>query len=224
LFQLDDWVLCRIYKKSNDFHFSDQEGSSAVEEAGSSFLNNNSVNGGETETSLRYEKASKDDHHPHPSMMTKSCSLTDLLNNIDYSALSQLLLDAPPAEPDEPQQQQQRPLIYPTPAACHHPLNHKVNEQPQVDALCPDYGASYNNNGLKRKRIMTAVDGAASAFFDDGSRSKEKLQLQPSDSRCGGGSFFGSTSGYCNQQLPEAASSSFLQYNSHPFMNQQLMQ
>jgi hypothetical protein len=149
--------------------------------------------------------------------MIKSCSLTDLLNNIDYSALSQLLLDAPPAEP-EPQQQQQRPLVYTTPA-CHHPLNYMVNE-PQVDALCPDYGASYKNNGLKRKRIMTVVDGASS--FDDGSRLKEKLQL-PSDSRSGG-TFFGNTSGYCNQlQLPEAGSSSF-QCNSHPFLNQQLMQ
>jgi hypothetical protein len=203
LFQLDDWVLCRIHKKSNDFQFSEQEGSSTVdEEADSSFLNNDGMNGGEAETSPRYEKASNDDDHPHrPSMMIESCSLTDLLSSIDYSALSQLLLDARPAEEPEPQQQQ-RPLIYPTPP-CQHPLinYYMVNEQPQVDDLCPDYGASYNNNGLKRKRIMTVLDDGASSFFDDGSRVKEKLQLPSSDSRSGGGTFFGSTSGYCNQQL-----------------------
>jgi hypothetical protein len=194
LFRQLDWVLCRIYKKSNNFQFSDQEqeGSSTVEEEADSFL-------------LKSEEAAHptDDHHQfHPHLsMTKSCSLTDLLNNIDYSALSQLLLDAPAEEAD--------PLIYTTPA-CHQPPNvsnsNNSIDTPRVDSSCSDYcGGSYSNGRLKRKRIMT-TDGASS--FDD-SRS---------------GAFFGSTSGYCNQQLAEAAASSSFQYGgplSHPFMNQQ---
>jgi hypothetical protein len=205
-----DWVLCRIYKKSNNFQFSDQEqeGSSTVEEEADSFL-------------PKSEEAAHptDDHHQfHPHLsMTKSCSLTNLLNNIDYSALSQLLLDAPADEEADP-------LIYTTPA-CHQPLHVNNNNNgintPRVDSSCSDYcGASYSNSRLKRKRIMT-TDGCGASTFDDGSSLKNKLQL-PSDSRSG--AFFGSTGGYCNHQLAEAAASSSFQYGgllSHPFMNHQ---
>ncbi|GJN28429.1 hypothetical protein PR202_gb16552 [Eleusine coracana subsp. coracana] len=211
--RLDDWVLCKIYKKSNNFQFSDQEQEegSTVEED-SSLNNNNNIHSPKSEEAAH----ASDDHQFHPHLsMTKSCSLTDLLNTIDYSTLSQLFLDAP-AEVEP----QQSPLIYTTPPACQ-PLNmnnnNSINIIPQSDVLCSGYGASYN--GLKRKRVMT-TDGAGS--FDDGSSLMKKLQL-PSDSRSS--TFFGgSSSSYCNQQLAETDSN--FQYSallSHPFQNQQLL-
>ncbi|KAK3136011.1 hypothetical protein QOZ80_5BG0426680 [Eleusine coracana subsp. coracana] len=221
--RLDDWVLCRIYKKSNNFLVSsdqEQEEGSTVEEDSS--LNNNNIHSPKSEEAAH----ATDNHQFHPNLsMTKSCSLTDLLNTIDYSALSQLLLLDAPAE-TEPRQQS--PLIYTTPPACQ-PLNVNNNNNnsvnmPQVDErLFSDYcGANYN--GLKRKRIMTTtVDGGS---FDDGTSSFKKiLQVPTSDSRSG--TFFGgstSSGSYCNQQLAEAASSNF-QYSgllSHPFLNSHL--
>ncbi|TVU03748.1 hypothetical protein EJB05_50713 [Eragrostis curvula] len=205
--RLDDWVLCKIYKKSNNFQFSDQEQEGSTVEEDSS-LNNNNMNG---VASPKSEAAhATDGDQFRPLSMTKSCSLTDFFSTLDYSTLSELLLDVP-AGPEP----QQSPLIYTTPAS--HSLNNVNNSinMPQVDALCSDYGASYN--GLKRKRIMTG-DGASS--FDDGSSFMKKLHL-PSDSRSGN---FSSTSSYCNQQLAEAGSN--FQYSSlpsHPFLNQQLL-
>jgi hypothetical protein len=211
-FQLDDWVLCRIYKRSNNFHLissgQEQEGRSTVEEADSFFLNNNNMQD-DARPSPKSEDAS-DHHHPHLSM-TMSCSLTDLLNTIDYSALSQLLLDAPAAE-TEPHQQS--PLIYTSTPACHQlPVNVNDNSCISMALVDSDY-----NSLTKRKRIMTAD---ASSSFDDGRSLKKKLQL-PSDSRSS--TFFsGSTSiSYCTQELEEPASSSF-QYSgllTTPFLNQ----
>ncbi|TVU50664.1 hypothetical protein EJB05_02043 [Eragrostis curvula] len=192
--RLDDWVLCRIYKKSNNFQFSDQEQEGSTVEEDTSLNNNmNGVPSPKSETAH-----TTDDRFP-PLSMTKSYSLTDFFNTIDYSTLSELLLDVP-AGPEP----QQSPLIYTTPAS--HSLNDVNNSinMPQVDALYSDYGANYN--GLKRARIMT-VDGVSS--FDDGSSFTKKMQL-PNDSRSG-----------CNQQLAEASSS--FQYSnllSHPFPNQ----
>jgi hypothetical protein len=40
VFQLDDWVLCRIHKKSNNFQISDQEGLTVEEESLNNNLNN----------------------------------------------------------------------------------------------------------------------------------------------------------------------------------------
>ncbi|RLM48683.1 NAC transcription factor 29-like [Panicum miliaceum] len=199
--RLDDWVLCRIHKKSNNFQFSDQdqEGSTVEEES----LNNN-MNGANDDH----------DHQFHQTMtMSKSYSITDLLNNIDYSALSQLL-DGP-AEADEP------PLIYPTTAQTHQALlnyNNNVNNDshfgsPQVDDARSDYVAPANCNDLKRKRMM-ATDGAESSF-DDGSSNFSAIKLKlPSDSRSSG------TSSYCNQQLVDTSGFHF-QYSSllsYPFL------
>ncbi|KAK3139212.1 hypothetical protein QOZ80_5AG0379650 [Eleusine coracana subsp. coracana] len=222
--RLDDWVLCRIYKKSNNFLVSSdqeqEEGSIVEEDSSLNNNNNNNMNRSTAASPKSEESAHATDnhqfHHPHLSM-TKSCSLTDLLNTIDYAALSQLLLLDAPAETDEPQQQ--NPLIY-TPPTCQ-PLNVNNNNNnsvnmPQVDALFSDYcGANYN--GLKRKRIMTAVDGGS---FDDGTSSFKKILQAPSDSRSGT-----SSGSYCNQQLAEAAASSNFQYSgllSHPFLNNHL--
>jgi hypothetical protein len=216
--RLDDWVLCRIHKKSNNFQFSDQdqEGSTVEEES----LNNNM--NGTIAASPKSEANDDHDHQFHQTTMTmsKSYSITDLLNSIDYSALSQLL-DAP-AEPDEP------PLIYPTTTQTHHaPLNYNNNVNrnshfnlPQVDACSSDYVAPNNCNGLKRKRVMT-MDGAESSFDDGSSNSSRKLKL-PSDSRSSGHSHFGSTtSSYCNQQLVDTSGFQYSSLLSYPFLEMQ---
>nr|ASK12108.1 NAC domain-containing protein 110 [Setaria italica] len=214
--RLDDWVLCRIYKKSNNFQFSDpdQEGSTVEEES----LNNNM-----NSTSAASPKSDANDHNddqfqfqPTTMSMSKSYSITDLLNTIDYSALSQLL-DAPAAA--EP------PLIYPTTTQTHQSLNYNNNVMnnnshfnlPEAADACPDYVAPNNCNGLKRKRVMT-MDGAESSF-DDGSR---KLLKLPSDSRSSGhGHFVGSTSSYCNQQLVDTSGFQFSSLLSYPFIEMQ---
>jgi hypothetical protein len=150
--------------------------------------------------------------------ISKSYSITDLLNSIDYSALSQLL-DAP-AEPDEP------PLIYPTTTQTHQAhYNNNVNRNshfnlPQVDACSSDYVAPNNCNGPKRKRVMT-MDGADSSFDDGSSNFSRKLKL-PSDSRSSGHSHFGSTtSSYCNQQLVDTSGFQHSSLLSYPFLEMQ---
>ncbi|KAL6597406.1 hypothetical protein ACP70R_046846 [Stipagrostis hirtigluma subsp. patula] len=213
--RLDDWVLCRIHKKSNNFQFSDQEQEDSTVEEDSTINNMNAT----AEPSPKSEAIDHDPFHQATMSMSKSCSLTDLLNSIDYSTLSQLLLDGSSDAPaDEPSQS---PLIYPTPAwqavkYNNNVINSQINSMPQVDARS-DYFASYSND-LKRKRMMT-MDGAGS--FDDGSNNLTKKLQMPCDSRGGN---FGSTSSYCNQQIVDTSgfqySSSLL---SHPFLNQQLL-
>ncbi|XP_062182942.1 NAC transcription factor 29-like [Phragmites australis] len=210
--RLDDWVLCRIHKKSNNFQlFSDQEQEGSTVEEDSLVSNMNTTGA----PSPKSEARGEDDESFRPTSMSKSCSLTDLLDTIDYSALSQLLLDGSSSDApvDEPQQS---PLIYPTPAC--HALNYNVNSSnismpPQVDAYS-DYIA--NCNGVKRKRMMT-MDGANSFAFDDGISFTKKLQL-PSDSRSG---HFGSTSSYCNQQLVETSGFQYNSLLSNPFLEMQ---
>ncbi|RLN00489.1 NAC transcription factor 29-like [Panicum miliaceum] len=211
--RLDDWVLCRIHKKSNNFQFSDQdqEGSTVEEES----LDNN-LNG----ASPKSEANDDHDHQFHPTTMTmsKSYSITDLLNTIDYSALAQLL-DGP-AEPEPP-------LIYPTTTQTHEALlnyNNNVNNNshfnlPQVDACSSDYVAPNNCNGLKRTRVMT-MDGAESSFDDGSSNFSRKLKL-PSDSRSSGHGHFGSTSSYCNQQLVDTSGFQYSSLLSYPFLEMQ---
>ncbi|CAL4989856.1 unnamed protein product [Urochloa decumbens] len=205
--RLDDWVLCRIHKKSNNFHFSeqDQEGSTVEEE---SFLNNKSAASPKSEANNDHD----DQFQPTAMTMSKSYSITDLLNTIDYSTLSQLL--------DEP------PLIYPTTTQTNQELNYNNNNVnsshfnlPQVDA-CSDYVAPNNCNGLKRKRVMT-MDGAESSFDDGSSNFSRKLLKLPSDSRSGSHSHFGSTSSYCNQQVVDTSGFQYSSLLSYPFLEMQ---
>uniref|UniRef100_J3N5N5 NAC domain-containing protein n=1 Tax=Oryza brachyantha TaxID=4533 RepID=J3N5N5_ORYBR len=128
--RLDDWVLCRIHKKSNDFSSSDQqeeqdqpEGSTVEQQE-----DNNSCS----------ELAPTSEHNEQPSFqpmaassMSKSCSLTDLLNTIDCAALSQLLLDGssdmvsePPAPPS--------PLIYTNPCQTQTVLTYNMNNNNNI--------------------------------------------------------------------------------------------
>ncbi|CAN6335426.1 unnamed protein product [Urochloa humidicola] len=207
--RLDDWVLCRIHKKSNNFQFSDQdqEGSTVEEES----LNNNNMNNTGA-ASPKSELANDHDDQFQPTTMTmsKSYSITDLLNTIDYSTLSQLL--------DEP------PLIYPTTTQTNQELNYNNNVNnnhfnlPQVNA-CSDYVAP-NCNGLKRKRVMT-MDGAEPSF-DDGSNSFSRKSLKlPNDSRSGSHSHLGSTSSYCNQQFVDTSGFQYSTLLSYPFLEMQ---
>ncbi|CAN6339440.1 unnamed protein product [Urochloa humidicola] len=208
--RLDDWVLCRIHKKSNNFQFSDQDqdGSTVEEES----LNNNNMNSTISAASPKSELANDHDD-PATMTMSKSFSITDLLNTIDYSTLSELL--------DEP------PLIYPTTTTQTNQAiinnnsnvnNSHLNNLAQVDAWS-DHVAPPNCNGLKRKRVMT-MDGAESSF-DDGSNSfSRKLLKLPSDSR-GSHSHFGSTSSYCNEQLVDTSGFQYSSLLSYPFLEMQ---
>ncbi|EES16571.1 NAC transcription factor 25 [Sorghum bicolor] len=246
--RLDDWVLCRIHKKSNDFQLSDQEQEkegSTVEEldtlANTTNTDNSMNDSTETTTlghhdQLRHETAAM-------TTMSKSCSLTDLLNSIDYASLSQMFLDIP-AEAEEPAQQQSTPLIYPPATQTTHQAaltsnnnydNNVMNNSNLPIAAVDAVIAGSDNSGVKKrnKRVM-AVDGAAAeSCFDDGSSdsfSSKKLKL-PSDSRIAG--HFGTTASsyyYCNNQLQlvdSAMSSGFHQYSSlllsssNPFLSQQ---
>ncbi len=226
--QLDDWVLCRIHKKSNDFNSSDQhdqepEGSTVDEQLEDIHDNNSSSQQPPAPPDMNNQQS---DFQPMTAMsMSKSCSLTDLLNNLDCAALSQFLLDGSsdaiaelPAPPS--------PLIYP-----NQTLNYNINNNmPHAFESRLDhhdgYVNNYNVNGLRRKRMMAC----SATSFDDGSSSSssdflhvaKKPLLLPSDSR---GSGFGG--GYCNQQLSETATGFQFQNGnmlSHPFpLNQQLL-
>ncbi|KAL5204082.1 hypothetical protein ABZP36_008953 [Zizania latifolia] len=225
--RLDDWVLCRIHKRSNDFsteqHEQEPEGSAADQQLqGIHEINSSS------------ELAAAADTNEQPSFqpmmnMSKSCSLTDLLNTIDCAELSRLLLcsssdvvvaEQPPSPPS--------PLIHL--AAPPHPcqtLNYNINSNSIINSNIPqvveaqarqDHHDGYvnNYNGPRRKRMMAC---SAISSFDNGSESGlvAKKPVLPSHSR--GGSF----GAYCNQQLAETMTGSQF---SHPFplnQHQQLL-
>ncbi|XP_010931442.1 NAC domain-containing protein 2 [Elaeis guineensis] len=89
--RLDDWVLCRIYKKNNYTLSTDPEqDDSAVEDVFMPSLTNTTPQNS-------------------PPKLPKSCSLTELLNNVDFSALSQLL-EIPPDMPNL----EQGPIVHPS--------------------------------------------------------------------------------------------------------------
>ncbi|XP_062204770.1 NAC transcription factor 29-like [Phragmites australis] len=213
--RLDDWVLCRIYKKSNNVQFSDQEQAGSTVEGDYSL--NNSMNSA-VASSPKSEAVADDQFHPTTMSMSKSCSLTDLLDTIDYSVLSQLLLDGSSTDAPAEAEPLQSPLIYPTGILACQELNYNnyvnnrlISMTPQVDASSY-YSTNYN--GMKRKRIMT-MNGAGS--FDDGGNFVKKLQL-PSVSRNGN---IGSASSYRTQQLVGTSSFQHRSLLSHPFLNQQ---
>ncbi|WVZ54708.1 hypothetical protein U9M48_005466 [Paspalum notatum var. saurae] len=235
--RLDEWVLCRIYKKSNfsssslqHLIISDQEqeeASSTVEQQDS---RGNNINAAAATLAFSH-KSEALDHDGHQfrqsqsqtrPTMTKSCSLTDLLNTIDGSALSQmLLLDEDDGGPEEVDAHDAEPLIYyPERTTAHtHPqslINYNNNNvvmnggssshfisnnllPPRaVDAACSD------NNGLmlKRKRTMTAMDGAAGSSSLDDDGSSKRLKLLPT-ARQGS---------YCSQLLVDTNNAAGFQF------------
>ncbi|KAJ1273924.1 hypothetical protein BS78_05G022700 [Paspalum vaginatum] len=251
--RLDDWVLCRIYKKSNDFSSSssssshldlqqEQEEASFTVEDDSSLANNiNSVAATLASPSASSPKSEAQLHHDGhqfcqsqaPTPMSKSCSLTDLLNTIDFSALPQMLLPDGGGGPEADAHAE--PLIYHpelgTTAHTHlqQSLNYYNNNNNNlmndssssshfvgntllppraVDACCSD------DNGLmmlKRKRTVTAaMDGAAgSSLLEDDDGSSKKLKLLPSDSTNPVGS-------YCNQLLVDTNNAADFQFQFQP--------
>jgi len=229
--RLDDRVLCRIHKKSNDFQFqllSEQE--QEQEQDGSSTVEQESPKS----ESLEQEQFQFQLHQTTTLTMTKSCSLTDLLNSIDYSALSQILADGPVDGNQEqlPQPQQNPPpLIYTTTThETHQALinnynnnNNKLNSShlnylPHTNAACSDYVVVANNNydnGVnKRKRMMMMT---AAGAMDEGAGSngfsKKLKAVLPTDSK---------NSSYCNQQVVDT--SGLFQYSSllsYPFLEMQ---
>ncbi|KAE8813421.1 NAC transcription factor [Hordeum vulgare] len=167
--RLDDWVLCRIHKKCGNlpnFSSSDQEQeheqeSSTVEDS----HNNHTVSSpkseafdgdGDGDDQLQLQQF-------RPMAIAKSCSLTDLLNTVDYAALSHLLLDgsagAGASSSDaglDYQLPPENPLIYSQPPwqqTLHYNnnnnngyVNHDTIDVPQLtEARLDDYG-------MKRKR------------------------------------------------------------------------
>jgi len=215
--QLDDWVLCRIHKKSNDFQLSsdhqeqEQEGSSTVEQESPK------------PESLELEH---DQFQFHQTMMTKSCSLTDLFNSIDCSALSHLL-DGPAVDGGEALPQQNPPIIYPTTTTqTHQALNYNNNNNlnnshlnlPNKNAACSEYvvaNNNCNNDGVnKRKRMTAAMNDGAESFHDGSNGFSRKPKVLPTDSR--------NSSSYCNQQVVDT--SGLFQYSSllsYPFLEMQ---
>ncbi|KAJ1273925.1 hypothetical protein BS78_05G022800 [Paspalum vaginatum] len=226
--RLDDWVLCRIYNKSNDFSsgslhrpISDQEqeeASSTVEQEDDSLANN--INSAATLASSASPKSEarldqEDGHHQFrqsqktpATTMSRSCSLTELLNTIDCSALAQMLLpDGGPdvedahAEPllyyypelgATPHTHQQQPLInYDNNSNSNsnamNGSSHLISNSllpPRVDACySSDYYTANCSGDLKRKRTMTAMDGPAGSSLDDDGSSSKELKLLPSDPR-----------------------------------------
>ncbi|WVZ54704.1 hypothetical protein U9M48_005463 [Paspalum notatum var. saurae] len=243
--RLDDWVLCRIYKKTNDFSslhlISDQleqEASSTVEEEdSSSALATNNINTAATLASPSSLKSEAHDHDHHqflqtrtPTTMSKSCSLTDLLNTIDGSALSQMLLLDGGGGPEEVDAHAEPLIYYPPQGTTAHThqqslINNNNNNNNNNNVMNGGGGggssshfistnnllptravdACSDNNGLmmKRKRTMTAMDdGAAGSSLDsdDDGISKKLMKLLPSDSR---NPVVGSSAAgsYCNQLL-----------------------
>jgi hypothetical protein len=228
VWQLDDWVLCRIHKKRNDFQLSSDHQEQEQEQEGSSTVE---------QESPKPEPLEHDQFQFHQTTLTKSCSLTDLLNSFDYSALSQIL-DGP-VDGSEALPQQNPPLIYPaTTHETHQALNYNNNNNlnnnnnhvislPHTNATAcsaDSIVASNCNNGLnKRKRMTTDAMNDGVESFDYGSNGfSRKPKVLPTDSR--NSSHLGSTSSssYCNQQVVDT--SGLFQYSSllsYPFLEMQ---
>uniref|UniRef100_A0ACD5XQ45 Uncharacterized protein n=1 Tax=Avena sativa TaxID=4498 RepID=A0ACD5XQ45_AVESA len=195
--RLDDWVLCRIHKKcsSNLPNFSsDQE----QEQESSTVEDSHTNNNGNTVSSPKSEALDGDGDDQVqlqqfcPMAITKSCSITDLLNTVDYAELSQLLLDGGGSSSDAAAgamagfQPPESPLIYGQQPPWQQTLNYNNNNNyadvPQLDDRDYPNGNNKYNNGMKRKRSSSSL--------------------------------------FCNQlQLPADQYSGML---IHPFLNQQL--
>ncbi|CAM0950412.1 unnamed protein product [Alopecurus aequalis] len=165
--RLDDWVLCRIHKKciSNLPNFSssdqEQEQESSTVEVEDSHNNNNTVS---TPKSEALDGDGDDQVQLQqfcPMAMTKSCSITDLLNTVDYAELSQLLLDgggggsSSDAAGLAAYHPPESPLIYGQPP--WQTLNYNSNhvDVPQLDDR--DYANGNKHNGMKRRRSSSSL-------------------------------------------------------------------
>ncbi|XP_010922870.1 NAC domain-containing protein 2 [Elaeis guineensis] len=179
--RLDDWVLCRIYKKSNHTLSMDrQQEDISVEDVFMPSLTN----------------TTPQNNPPH---LPKSCSLTDLLENVDFSALSQLLENTA----DIPSFQQDQ-VVHPS---SDQPFINNSSSSNRSNIFIPQLSQTESpvlpaENGLKRER---AID---SCLEDGGKLSRPSKRLLNS-------SIFTNFAGQFDSP----------QYNllGHPFFNQQLL-
>nr|CAD1817431.1 unnamed protein product [Ananas comosus var. bracteatus] len=146
--RLDDWVLCRIYKKSSQLNSAEHEQEdSGVEDSYVSSLPNSSP-----KNSLK---------------LPKSSSLTDLLDSVDYSALSRLLestTDIPSYEFGTlGYTSLNQPLISSSSNNSHHQFFETGSSSPALIA----------ENGAKRQRVV-------SSCFEDGGNALQTVK-RPSD-------------------------------------------
>ncbi|XP_047048459.1 NAC transcription factor 29-like [Lolium rigidum] len=161
--RLDDWVLCRIHKKSSSNlpnFSSDQE----QEQESSTVEDSHTTNNHNTVSSPKSEALDGDGDDQVqlqqfcPMAMTKSCSITDLLNTVDYAELSQLLLDGGGGSSSDAAgamaafQPPESPLIYGQPP-WQQTFNYNNNhlDVPQLD----DANGKYN--GMKRRRSSSSL-------------------------------------------------------------------
>ncbi|KAM0905743.1 hypothetical protein ACQ4PT_017191 [Festuca glaucescens] len=161
--RLDDWVLCRIHKKcsSNLPSFSsDQEQEQESSTVEDSHTNNNTVSSPKSEALDGDGDDQVQLQQFCPMAMTKSCSITDLLNTVDYAELSQLLLDGGGSSSDAAAmaayQPLESPLIYGQPP-WQQTLNYNNNhlDVPQIDDR--DYATGNKYNGMKRRRSSSSL-------------------------------------------------------------------
>jgi hypothetical protein len=165
--QLDDWVLCRIHKKCSSnlpnisFDQDQEQESSTVEDSHT----NNTVSSpksdaldGDGDDQLQLQQFCS-------MAMTKSCSITDLLNTVDYAELSQLLLDGgasgslsdAAAVAASAYQPPESPLTYGQ-LPPSQTLNYNNNNHVDVPLL-DDYANGNHNkhNGMKRRRSSSTL-------------------------------------------------------------------
>lgn len=148
MLQLDDWVLCRIYKKSSHLNSAEHEQEdSGVEDSYVSSLPNSSPKNSLT--------------------LPKSSSLTDLLDSVDYSALSRLLestTDIPSYEFGPlGYTSLNQPLISSSSNNSHHQFFQTGSSSPALIA----------ENSAKRQRVV-------SSCLEDGSNALQTAK-RPSD-------------------------------------------
>jgi hypothetical protein len=167
--QLDDWVLCRIHKKSSSNlpnFSSDQE----QEQESSTVEDSHTTNNHNTVSSPKSEALDGDGDDQVqlqqfcPMAMTKSCSITDLLNTVDYAELSQLLLDGGGGSSSDAAgaiaayQPPESPLIYGQPP-WQQTLNYNNShlDVPQLDDGRDYANGNYKYNGMKRRRSSSSL-------------------------------------------------------------------
>jgi len=163
--RLDDWVLCRIHKKCinnlPNFSTSDQEQEQESSTVEDSHINNNTVSSPKSEAhDGDGEDQAGELQQFCPMAMTKSCSITDLLNTLDYAELSQLLLDggssSDAASLQAAYQPPESPLIYGQPP--WQTLNYNNNNHVDVAQLDDrDYANGNKYNGMKRRRSSSSL-------------------------------------------------------------------
>lgn len=144
LLQLDDWVLCRIYKKSNNQNLdappSDREMEDSIIE--------------DTYLSSFPELSTQQSNFKIP----KTGSLSEFLEDNDYSMLTRFLYDNPPVVSSQ-EQQVGFVLSNPATSMTNQPTTGFHNINPQVPVSI--FGFNDSTNLVKRRR-------SSNVYFEEG--------------------------------------------------------